>query len=53
MKHPVSLKSLKWTILLRNQDGNPLWGIEENGLKPECCDVIQPTQGSFNVDSMK
>lgn len=50
--HPVSLKSLKWTLLLRNQDGSPLWGIEENGLIQECCDNIQPRQGSFNMDFM-
>lgn len=35
MKHPVILKSLKWTLPLRNQDGSPLWGIEENGLMEE------------------
>nr|XP_021510242.1 5E5 antigen-like [Meriones unguiculatus] len=33
--HPVILKSLKWTLPLRNQDGSPLWGIEENGLMEE------------------
>lgn len=48
-----SLKSLKWTLPLRNQDGSPLWGIEENGLMQECCDITQPTQDSFNMDSMK
>lgn len=53
MKHPVILKTLKWTLPLRNQDGSPLWGIEENGLIQECCDITQPTQGSFNTDSMK
>lgn len=53
IKHPVSLKSLKWTLPLRNQDGSPLWGIEENGLIQECCDNIQPRQGSFNMDCMK
>ncbi|EDL07130.1 mCG113526, isoform CRA_c, partial [Mus musculus] len=37
------LKSLKWTLPLRNQDGSPLWGIEENGLMQECCNIIQPT----------
>lgn len=51
--HPVSLKSLKWTLPLRNQDGSPLWGIEENGLIQECCDNTQPRQGSFNMDFMK
>lgn len=48
-----SLKSLKWTLPLRNQDGSPLWGIEENGLMQECCDITQPTQDSFNMDAMK
>ena len=38
---------------LRNQDGSPLWGIEKNGLIQECCDNIQPRQGSFNMDFMK
>ncbi|KAM5178941.1 uncharacterized protein ACOB7L_013147 isoform 1-T1 [Callospermophilus lateralis] len=51
--HPVSLKSLKWTLPLGNQDGSPLWGHEENGLIQECCDNTQPRQGSFNMDSMK
>jgi len=51
--HPVSLKSLKWTLPLRKQDGSPLWGIEENGLIQECCDNKQPRQGSFNMDFMK
>lgn len=31
----------------------PIMGIEENGLMQECCDITQPTQDSFNVDSMK
>lgn len=52
--HPVSLKSInEMDLPLRNQDGSPQWGIEENGLIQECCDNIQPRQGSFNMDFMK
>ena len=40
--YPVSLKSLKWTLPLRNQDGSTLEGIEKNGLIQDCCDNIQP-----------
>ena len=50
---PSQLEASQMDPTLRNQDGSPLWGIEKNGLIQECCDNMQPRQGSFNMDFMK
>ena len=50
---PSQLEASQMDPTLRNQDGSPLWGIEKNGLIQECCDNMQPRQGSFNMNFMK